>query len=64
MFPKYKNIFKNKEIFRSADKFYENSFKMPIWYEESDIKIVLKYCEALKKVTKFYKKGEKENEIL
>ena len=37
---------------------------MPIWYKESDIKIVLKYCEVLKKVAKFYKKGEEENEIL
>lgn len=58
-YPEYENIIDKNEIFEIADKFYENSFKMPIWYNEEDIKVILKYCEILKKVSNYYKKEEK-----
>lgn len=47
---------KMDEIRRITDKFYENSFKLSVWYNEEDIDIVLKYCEILKKVSNYYKK--------
>lgn len=31
----------NKGKFEEADKFYENSFKLLVWYTEEDIEIVL-----------------------
>lgn len=60
LYPSYDKIIGDNETFNEADKFYENSFKLPVWYCEDDIEIVLKYCDILKKVVKYYKKeGEK-----
>lgn len=56
LYPNYNQLFKENEIFKQADNFYENSFKLPIWYSEEDIEIVLKYCEILKKVVNYYRK--------
>ena len=47
----------------NADKFYDNSFKIPVWYNKEDENIVIKYCEILNKVSRYYKK-EVKNEIL
>lgn len=46
------------ESFDMADDFYENSFKIPVWYEKEDEDIVIKYCEILNKVSKYYKNEE------
>lgn len=51
----YESLLENEE-FKKADEFYENSFKLPVWYTEEDMDIVLKYCDILKKVANFYKK--------
>lgn len=60
LYPNYESkIIDENEKFEEADKFYENSFKLPVWYTEEDIEIVLKYCEILKKVSKYYKKEVK-----
>lgn len=56
LFPKYNKIIEDNKVFEEADKFYENSFKLPVWYNEDDIDIILKYCEILKKVSNYYKK--------
>lgn len=58
LFPNYKKILKDDETFDNADKFYENSFKMPIWYNNEDIEIIIKYCDILKKVSNYYRKEE------
>ncbi len=63
LYPEYETIIEADKCFEEADKFYENSFKLPVWYNEEDIDIVLKYCEILKKVSNYYKK-EGKNEIL
>lgn len=59
LYPDYCKIFNDNENFNKADEFYENSFKLPVWYNEEDIKIVLKYCDILEKVTKYYRKEGK-----
>lgn len=58
LYPKYDKIFKDDETFENADAFYENSFKMPVWYNNEDVGIVIKYCDILKKVSKYYRKEE------
>lgn len=62
-FPSYGKIFDENEKFVNADKFYDNSFKIPVWYNKEDENIVIKYCEILNKVSRYYKK-EVKNEIL
>ena len=42
-------------MFENADDFYENSFKIPVWYDKEDEDIVIKYCEILNKVSRYYK---------
>lgn len=65
LYPNYDIILNENEEFINADKFYENSFKLPVWYCEDDIAIILKYCDILKKVSKYYQnKGGEKNEIL
>lgn len=44
------------EIFENAEKYYKDIIKMPMWYLPSDWLIVYKYCEALKKVSKAYRR--------
>lgn len=58
-YKEYHKIINSNESFINADKFYDNSFKLPIWYEQSDIDIVIKYCDILIKVSKFYKERRK-----
>ncbi|MGN1012479.1 MAG: aminotransferase class I/II-fold pyridoxal phosphate-dependent enzyme [Clostridia bacterium] len=62
-FPSYGKIFDENEKFVNADRFYDNSFKIPVWYNKEDENIVIKYCEILNKVSRYYKK-EVKNEIL
>ena len=57
-YPEYDDLF-NNECFPNADDFYENSFKLPVWYTEEDMDIVLKYCDILRKVSDYYKKEAK-----
>lgn len=64
LYPDYDQVIGDNEIFNCADEFYENAFKLPVWYCEDDIEIVLKYCDILKKVVKYYKKEGGQNEIL
>ncbi len=56
LFPNYDKIISADQVFNNADEFYENSIKIPVWYDENDLEIVLKYCEILKKVSNYYKK--------
>lgn len=56
LFSEYNGIIDDNQKFDEADRFYENAFKLPVWYNEEDIDIVLKYCEILKKVANYYKK--------
>ena len=55
LFPEYDKILNDDEKFENADNFYENSFKMPVWYDKEDEDIVIKYCEILNKVSRYYK---------
>ena len=64
LYPNYSNIINNKDKFPNADKFYDYTFKLPVWYNIDDIDIVLKYCDILKKVSNYYKKIGGKNEIL
>ena len=57
-FPSYDKILKDNEKFQGADTFYDNSFKIPVWYNKDDEEIVIKYCDILNKVSNYYKKGE------
>ena len=57
-FPFYDKILKDNEKFQGADIFYDNSFKIPVWYNKDDEEIVIKYCDILNKVSNYYKKGE------
>ena len=57
-FPSYGKILNSDEIFEGADRFYDNSFKIPVWYDTKDEDIVIKYCDILNKVSNYYKKGE------
>ncbi len=50
------NIINEDELYEGADNFYANTFKMPVWYDDEDLNIVIKYCNALKKVANYYKK--------
>ena len=54
-FPEYDKILNDDEMFENADDFYENSFKIPVWYDKEDEDIVIKYCEILNKVSRYYK---------
>lgn len=58
LYPNYKKLFKEDELFENADNFYENSFKMPVWYNNEDVEIIIKYCDILKKVSNYYRKEE------
>lgn len=58
LYSTYDKILAENDNFEMADKFYENAFKMPVWYNKEDENIVIKYCEALNKVSNYYKKGE------
>lgn len=42
--------------YKNADKFVSEIIKLPVWYDKDDWMIVYKYCEALKKVAKFYRR--------
>ncbi len=42
--------------YKNADKFADEIIKLPVWYSKDDWMIVYKYCEALKKVAKFYRR--------
>ena len=57
LFPIYKkNPFKyEKGDFPKAERFYKNIFKIPIWTEKIDSKVVNKYIKGIIKVTKNYK---------
>lgn len=57
-FSSYDKILDENEKFEQADKFYENSFKIPVWYNKEDEEIVIKYCDILKKVSNYYKNKE------
>jgi len=57
-YPTYDKILDDKEIYEEADRFYDNSFKIPVWYDPQDEDIVIKYCDILNKVSKYYKNGE------
>lgn len=57
-YPSYDKILDDNEVYEGADKFYENSFKIPVWYDTQDEDIVIKYCDILNKVSKYYKNGE------
>ncbi len=57
-FRQYDKILDENEEFKMADKFYENCFKMPVWYDKEDEEIVIKYCEILSKVSRYYKNEE------
>lgn len=57
-FRQYDKILDENEEFEMADKFYENCFKMPVWYDKEDEEIVIKYCEILSKVSRYYKNEE------
>ncbi len=54
-YPSYSKILDEDEKFEEADKFYDNSFKIPVWYDKEDEHIVIKYCDILNKVSKYYK---------
>lgn len=43
--------YKNGE-FENAEKFFNSIIKLPVWYEEEDRDIVIKYIRAIKKVSK------------
>lgn len=58
-FPEYDIILKDNDKFNAANKFYNEIIKMPVWYREEDIHIVIDYCEILKKVATYYQKGGK-----
>ena len=54
-FPSYKKSLIEGE-YVNADKFANEIIKLPVWYAKEDWMIVYKYCEALKKVAKFYRR--------
>ncbi len=54
-YPSYDKILDIKEKFEGADRFYDNSFKIPVWYNTEDENIVIKYCDILNKVSQYYK---------
>lgn len=54
-FPSYKKSLVESE-YKNADKFANEIIKLPVWYDKEDWMIVYKYCEALKKVAKFYRR--------
>lgn len=54
-FPSYKKSLVECE-YKNADKFANEIIKLPVWYDKEDWMIVYKYCEALKKVAKFYRR--------
>ena len=58
-FKDYDIIIKDDEKFLEAEKFYSSIIKLPVWYHEEDINIVLDYCEILKKVSKYFQEGGK-----
>lgn len=60
LFPNYQKI--NHEGYPTADKFFENTFKLPVWYSEDDLDIVLKYCDILRKVANYYKNIKRKKE--
>ena len=40
----------------NADKFAGEIIKLPVWYDKDDWMVVYKYCEAIKKVARFYRR--------
>ncbi|MEN8906704.1 MAG: aminotransferase class V-fold PLP-dependent enzyme [Clostridiales bacterium] len=54
LFPSYKNSFIIDDKYKNANEFYNNIFKMPIWYRQDDFKTIVKYVNALKKVSSYY----------
>lgn len=54
-FKNYSKGFCDSE-FPVAKEFDKSIFKLPVWYTEDDWLIVYKYCEALKKVAKAYRR--------
>lgn len=54
----YDKILSENEKFEMADRFYDNSFKIPVWYDKQDENIVIKYCDILNKVSRYYKNKE------
>lgn len=53
----YKKGFIN-ELYTKSDEFVESIIKLPVWYTEEDWNIVSKYCDAIKKVSKFYRRKD------
>lgn len=55
LFPEYASKLNYKKgDFPNAEKFHESILKLPVWYEEQDIKIVNQYIQAMKKVSEYY----------
>jgi len=52
-YPTYDKILDDKEIYEEADRFYDNSFKIPVWYDPQDEDIVINYCDIQKKFSKY-----------
>lgn len=59
LYPEYGGLF-GEECYENAENFYKNCFKLPVWYNEEDMDLVLKYCDILKKVADYYQKEVKK----
>lgn len=57
IFPSYlNNNFSYKEgDFPKAENFYRNAFKLPVWANKVDLKLVDNYIKGIKKVLDNYK---------